>query len=319
MSQSRLGEGAVSNKGTDRSLTGRPGRAHVNWRRMGAPYRLLVVFAVPWLVFTVYPLVKTVVLSFENANLLGGSRFSGMANYVSLSHDSLWWHAVELTVAYAAIVVVGRTGIAVGLGLALVRCGASRFSTIMRAVLFFPYVLSVSVVTIIWGWIANPQYGALTLVPAALGAGSVNWFGFGFAFWLVVIIKTWWWLGFSVLIIHAGLLQIPSQYYEAAAVDGASPWRAFSSVTIPFILPELEFLAVVGFAQELQVFALPVILTGGGPGHSTFFALQDFYETAFQQFRLGYASAMAIILTLLALVVGIAARGIARRSMAVGV
>ena len=99
-------------------------------------------------------------------------------------------------------------------------------------------------------------------------------------------------------------------------MDGASAWRQFRSITLPFIVPQIEFLVVVGIAQELQVFALPAILTGGGPGYSTYMALEDFYTTAFQDFRLGYASAMALCLAAISIALALIARRVARHANA---
>lgn len=279
-------------------------------------YGLFLVFAVPWALFTLYPIVKSVILSLENASGLGGSSFVGLNNYQTLLHDGMWWSAVARTLLFAAVVVIGRTVLAVGLGVALVKCGSGRFTALARAVLFWPYVLSVSIVTIIWGWLANPQFGTLTDVVRAVGGPDINWLGPTGAFWLLVIIKIWWWLGFSVLLVHAGMIQVPHMLYEAAETDGAGAWRQFRSITLPFIMPQVEFLIVIGIAQEMQVFALPQILTGGGPSYATYMALEDFYVTAFQNLRLGYASSMAMCLCVISVALALIARRVARHTNA---
>lgn len=296
-----------------------PGQCLASRRRLfqATPgYAMFLIFGVPWALFTLYPLVKSVILSFQSATAFGSGGFVGLGNYNELLHDGLWWSAVARTLAWASVVVVARTLIAVVLAAALVKCGDGTFTSTARAVLFWPYVLSVSVVTIIWGWLANPQFGILTGVVHALGGPELNWLSSGLAFWLLVLVKVWWWLGFSVLIVHAGMIQIPGTQYEAAQVDGASYWQQFRRITVPFIVPQLEFIVVVGIAQELQVFALPQILTGGGPGYSTYMALQDFYTTAFQDFKLGYASAMALCLTVIAVALALIARRVARAANA---
>lgn len=271
-----------------------------------------MAFGLPWGLFTLYPLVKSIILSFQSASALGGSAFVGLENYQSLLHDDLWWSSVGRTLVYGAVLVVARTVLAVGLSVAVVKCGPGRFSTVARAILFWPYVLSVSIVTIIWSWLANPQFGALTTVVRSLGGPDINWLGPSAAFWLLIMIRVWWTTGFSVLLIHAGMIQVPEVLYEAARIDGANAWRQFLRITLPFVMPQIEFVVVIGIAQELQVFALPQILTNGGPGYATYMALQDFYVTAFENLKLGYASAMAICLALIALTLGLIARRVSR-------
>lgn len=283
-------------------------RRKVNMR----PYIILSIFVIPWLLLAAYPIVDSFVLSFGKWNGITKYHFTGIHNYDKLLHDHLWWHSVWLTISFSVVVVIVRTVIAILIAAVLAQRIKLYGVGFVRSLVFWPYVLPVSVVTILWSWMLNPQYGYLNELMSFVGISSVNWFGFHHILPSLEMVKIWWWLGFSVIILYAGLLEIPQEYYEAAAMDGASTLQTFFKITIPQLMPQINFLVITGIANEMKVFALPEIMTQGGPAFASYVSLIDFYSTAFGNFNLGYASTMVIVLALISGVVVLISRWVTR-------
>ena len=171
-----------------------------------------------------------------------------------------------------------------------------RRQTFYRAAYFLPTIVSVSVAGLLWRWLFNGEFGLLNALLKHVGV-TVPWLTSEFwAMKSVVLMTLWWTLGGPTVILLAGLHQIPRQYYEAAAIDGASPRQQFLFITIPQLRPILLFVSVMNIIGSFQVFGQTFIITGGGPELSTRVLVQYIYETAFRDFRMGYGAAISWLL-----------------------
>jgi multiple sugar transport system permease protein len=227
---------------------------------------------------------------------LGFVAFSGFHPRASGSwNDLTFWISLKNTLVFTA----WSTPIIVGLGLALAIAidQARRGGAWYRAVFFLPYVLPISVVTLIWSYLLNPDRG--------LVGGVLGWFGKdGIAFLSdpqlampsIVATTVWWGVGFNLVLFLAGLQDIPTHLYEAAALDGAGWWQRFRYVTVPGLARVLVLVTVVQFIASFQIFGQVHIMTRGGPGTATRVLVEHIYETGFRDFRIGYAAAMSVFL-----------------------
>ncbi|HSD00352.1 MAG TPA: sugar ABC transporter permease, partial [Casimicrobiaceae bacterium] len=186
-----------------------------------------------------------------------------------------------------------------------------------RAAFFYPVLLSPVVVALIWKWVLQRE-GVLNALLTGTGGSPVEWLTEShWAFFWVVFVSIWAHMGFYTLILLAGLQAIPGDLYEAAEMDSASPWRRFSRITLPLLMPTLIVVLVLGLIRAVQVFDEVFVLTGGGPGSATMFIVQFIYQTGFaESIRLyGLAAAASLVLALTLLVLTIAQLRLTRRSL----
>lgn len=259
----------------------------------------LLPSGVGFVAFVLVPTVGVVYLSFFDWNLLSNASFVGFQNYVHLFEDR---HLVAVygSTAYmaAAILVIN---IVIGLLLAvLLETRMPRWlRAFFRLSFLFPFVVSSSAVALIWRFLLDRDFGVVNWVLNFVGVQHINWLGSTtFAPIAIIIVNSWKTLGFSVLVYVAGLQSIPRELREAALVDGANAWRRFRSVTFPLLSPTVFFLVVINMINAFQLFAEPRVLTQGGPGDASRSVVEYMYDTAFQGFQLGYASAVGLSLML---------------------
>jgi multiple sugar transport system permease protein len=252
---------------------------------------LIAPFVLVYLLFFIYPALKVVQLSFTNSDIGGIGDFVGLTNYRRLLGDSLFWKSLKNTGYFVLLTVVPITAVALVFALMVVRLG--RLRSFVMAAFFLPNILPVSVATLIWTWLLDSRFGILN----QLFGLRINWFQDPtWAMPAVAFVTMWWVVGFSMLLFIAGLQSIPSEYYEAASMDGATGSQIFFSVTWPLLWPITTLVLTLQLIAQLKIFAQVYILTGGGPFHSTIVVLQYMYRTAFQQFNAGYASTIAMVL-----------------------
>jgi multiple sugar transport system permease protein len=262
-------------------------------------------FASPWILgfvlFTLGPMLASAVIAFMKWDLLTPPSFVGLENFrQALWRDPLVWHSLKVTTIYAAIAV--PLNVVLGLGLALMLNSGIRGLRIYRTAYFLPSVLSGVAVALLWRWVFENQFGLANTLLSTFGLRGPNWLGDGTWALGSLIIMNIWSVGGGMIIYLAGLQGIPTEFYEAAEVDGANWWRRLWSITLPLVTPALFFQLVIGVIQALQVFTQPYIMTGGGPYNSTLFFVLYLYQNAFQFFQMGYASTLAWILFLYILV-----------------
>ncbi len=221
----------------------------------------------------------------------------------STCNKDLFWRAIYNTGKFALLQVVLMVLLALVSALVLNRKIAAR--GFWRGVFFYPVLLSPVVVALIWKWVLQRE-GLLNAVLSSAGATPIPWLiEPGWAFFWVVFVSIWAHMGFYTLILLAGLQAIPADLYEAAEMDAASPWRTFSRITLPLLMPNLVVVLVLGLIRAVQVFDEVFVLTGGGPGSATTFIVQFIYMTGFaeaiRQYGLAAAASLVLALSLLVL------------------
>lgn len=263
-----------------------------------APYLFIAPAVFLFLAFTLYPIVSSLLLSFQTQEG-GTTSFVGLDNYVRLLGDDLFYTALRNTflilVVQVPIMLFFALLLAVALNSALVR-----LKGIFRIAFFMPVITILVAYSIIFFIMLNQDFGVVNYVLSLIGIDTVPWLTNGF--WAKVSIIaaiTWRWTGYNMVILLAGLQGISKDLYEAAAVDGAGRWRQFVSITIPQLRPIILFCLVLSTIGTLQLFDEPFILTGGGPNNATLTITMYLYQNGFQFFDFGYASAIAYVLVLI--------------------
>ena len=233
----------------------------------------------------------------------------------STCRKDLFWRAVYNTGAFAMLQVALMVLFSLITALVLNRKILGR--GFFRGVFFYPVLLSPVVVALIWKWILQRE-GVLNALVQSAGGTGIEWLNVsGWAFSWTVFVSIWAHMGFYTLILLAGLQAIPADLYEAAQMDHASPWRRFSRITLPLLMPSLLVVIVLALIRAVQVFDEVFVLTGGGPGSATLFVVQFIYQTAFaESIRLyGIAAAASLVLALTLLVLTLVQLRVTRRSV----
>lgn len=253
------------------------------------------------LVFVIYPIVYSFVLSFYDWNLLTNEKlFVGVGNYLRAFSDERFWNALVNTIYFTAVYV--PLLIVLSLVLALILNaeipGAHAFQTIF----FLPAITSMAIVAIVWRFLLDGDIGFISIFLRGLGFKVADPLrDLKLAMPTIIGISLWRWVGFNMVILLAGLKAIPSDYYEAASIDGAGPGRKFFSITLPLLLPNLSFVLLTNLISSFQVFDQIYVMTKGGPMFKTEVLVQYIYYQGFNIFDMGYASALALMLFLLIL------------------
>lgn len=269
-----------------------------------------LLFISPWiigfLVFTLGPLVMSLIMSFFNWPVIGKPEFIGLGNYAQMfTKDPQFGKSIWITVKFALLFV--PLNIIVSLILAVLISQPVKGAGTFRTIFYLPSVVSGVAVSIIWGWILNSEYGLLNYLLSLLGVEGPRWLSSPNWALIAMVIASVWGLGTLMLIFYTGLKNIPMELYEAASIDGASPLRRFFKITLPMLSPTILFNVITSTIGALQQLTLALLLTNGGPSKSTYFYGMFVYNNAFKHFKLGYASANAwfmfiIILALTALI-----------------
>lgn len=264
-----------------------------------------------YLAFTFYPILETVRTSFYEWN-----GFSAQRNWVGLENYQVVFSDPQFTGAFLhnLVFILFYCVLPVLVGLLLASVLSQRAlpgMTFFRTILFLPQVISMVVVGVIWRWIFNPQFGPLNILLNTLGLSGLTraWLGdFTLALPAVGSIGTWVQYGFCMILFLAGMQHISEEYYEASSLDGANAFKQFVHITIPGLRPEIGVALVTTIIAALRVFDLVYVTTRGGPGNATLVVGFLIYRSAFQQNRIGYASAIATVLMLIILVISLLIR-----------
>ena len=256
---------------------------------------------------SIVPMVWSLILSMQSADLITPATWVGLQNYKVLAQDPNFHAAVEHTLIYTALFV--PLSIAGGLGLATMLNRRIRFIGIYRTMVFVPFVISAAAQGVLFSFIFDAHFGIANAVLSWFGIPPQGFFADSHqALPLLVVIGLWSGLGFCVVVYLAGLQDIPSELIEAAAIDGARSWGTFRYVIWPALRPITVFLAIWNTLQALQVFDLVFVTTRGGPLESTTVIVFFVWNQAFQLFTAGYAAAAAYVLAFSLLIVSIGLR-----------
>lgn len=281
-----------------------PNAARPSRRRAGGlavPLLMLVPFIVLFAAFVLYPVVRSLYLSFTDYNAISQPNVVGTANYAELLRDSRFYKALGNTALFVVASVVLNT--ALGLSLAVVFGGQKLLDQIMRAVFFLPSVAGGIAIIAVWKWMLNSEgYGILNAARGLFGLQPIAWLGTpSLAIAVLVLISVWGGMGGTMILFVAGLRSIPGDLYEAAAIDGATPAQRFWKITLPLLRPTLLYVIITGTIGAFQIFNEPYLLFGGVTGaggllDSALTLVTYLYDKGFGRFQLGYASAVAWVL-----------------------
>lgn len=275
-----------------------------SFRRKLRPYLMVAPAMVFLLVFTFYPMVNLVYLSFFDYNLINpNKRFVGLRNYEILFSGRRGFHtALKNTAVYTISVVVLL--IILSLLFALWFQKSRRLNRFAQTAIFTPHLVAMLSCAMIWSWIMDQHsYGLLNAVLGLFNLPPLRWLNSSQTAMLsVVIVSVWKSIGYYALIITAALKAIPSEIYEAAALDNAPKYRVFFRITLPMLSPQLFFLLIVITINSFKVFDTIRIMTEGGPGNATDVLVYYIYRYAFQHFRIGYASAAGTVLMVILMI-----------------
>jgi multiple sugar transport system permease protein len=252
-------------------------------------------------------------LSFQDYDMLGGSNgYAGLDNYASLLNDRIFRGAVRNTLLFVAMTVPAFVGL--GLFLALALNDGLRRSAVLRSVFFGSFVLSVTVMTLIWRLVYMPERGLLAGMLAAFGLPEVNMVADErFALLSVAIVTLWWIIGLPMTLFLAALQQIPKEIYEAAALDNAGRTRTLLSITLPSLKRTILLVATIEAIMQFQIFGQVLLITGGGPNNASRPIVQFIYEAGFRDLQLGFAAAASQVLCLLMLLAALGQLWLGRR------
>lgn len=258
--------------------------------------RNFYLYTAPWLigffVLTLYPIVYSFYLMFTDMNLTGVGKFIGLENLkYAFTDDPLFIKAFINTLKYVVMFV--PSSIILAFFVALLLSKKVKGLGFFRTAFYIPYITSGVAVTILWGWIYQKDYGIINYVLSLFGIKGVNWLGDKNIAMISIVILSLWTIGNNIIIMLAGIQDIPQSYYESAQIDGAGAIRQIFSITLPLCTPTIYFNLIVTIIAAFQVFQQPLILTKGGPLNSTYTAAIHMYNNGFLYGKMGYASMMA--------------------------
>lgn len=258
--------------------------------------RNFYLYTAPWLigffVLTLYPIVYSFYLMFTDMNLTGVGKFIGLENLkYAFTDDPLFIKAFINTLKYVVMFV--PSSIILAFFVALLLSKKVKGLGFFRTAFYIPYITSGVAVTILWGWIYQKDYGIINYVLSLFGIKGVNWLGDKNIAMISIVILSLWTIGNNIIIMLAGIQDIPQSYYESAQIDGAGAIRQIFSITLPLCTPTIYFNLIVTIIAAFQVFQQPLILTNGGPLNSTYTAAIHMYNNGFLYGKMGYASMMA--------------------------
>lgn len=270
------------------------------------PYLFISPWIIGILLFTVGPLIFSLIMSFFDWPVTSSPKFIGLGNYTKMfTEDPQFYKSLLITLKFALFYV--PLSLVTSLILAMLISQSVRGVKFFRTIFYLPAVVSGVAVSIIWGWIFNTKYGILNYALSLLGIEGPKWLIDPNSAIITIVIASAWGVGTMMLIFYTNIKSIPPDLYESASIDGAGPIRQFTHVTLPLITPTIFFNLITSTISALQQLTLVLLLTNGGPLKSTYFYGLFVYNNAFKHHKLGYASANAwfmfiIILLLTALI-----------------
>jgi len=250
-----------------------------------------------FLTFVLGPFIAAIGLSLFRWDMLTEPEFIGLENLAALATDTSFYNALRNTFAFSLASMVTHLVAGFFLAIGVNRLRSRVASYFVRTSLFFPFVISWAAVALLWKYVLDPTFGMGTYYMELVGLSPPNWFTDP-QWALPAIIGIDWWhtVGFTFVIMLAGLQTVPEQLYEAARIDGANAWQRMWNVTIPMMSPTIFFASVITFIGAFQIFdPIQIITPNGGPEESTLSIVMYLYQQGFQAFQAGYASAVALV------------------------
>jgi len=267
-------------------------------RRRSSDLRAALVFLLPagagFVVFYAWPAVRTFYLSFTDYSLLAPPEWVGLDNYRHALTDATLFNAIVVTLEYVVINIGVQTVAALAMAVLMHRLTRS---ALIRGALLLPYLVANVVVALVWYSMLDAQLGVVNAMLGWVGIDPVAFFGdTATAIPTIALVNVWRHMGYTALLLFAGLQAIPNSVYEAAAIDGATEVRIFRRITLPLLRPVIALVLVLTVIGSFQIFDTVAVTTKGGPINATRVIYYYIYEKAFQQFDFGYAAALCVIL-----------------------
>jgi multiple sugar transport system permease protein len=266
-----------------------------------------LVFLIPSFIgffgFFAWPAARGLFLSFTEYDMLRDPEWVGFENYLGVFKDPIFFNSIWVTLEYVVINIGVQTILALLIAVLLHRFTKS---LVIRGVILLPYLIANVIVALVWYWLCDYNLGLINAGLDALGLSRMGFFGNEYlAMPTIALVNVWRHVGYTALLIFAGLVAIPRDVYEAAEVDGAGEWRIFRSVTLPLLRPVLAFVLVITLVGSFQIYDTIAVTTEGGPVHATRAINVYIFQQAFEQRNFGYASAMAVLLMIVLAIIAI--------------
>lgn len=266
--------------------------------KMATPYLYILPYLILFIIFILYPIIRSALISLLEWDILSETHpFVGFKHYMELFTDPFqlfgpsFIHTMEYAAKSVPLFVFGSLLLAISVN------QFEKTRGIFRMLFVFPMLVNVAAISILAIWIFDSTCGLLNYYLSKIGFSAQNWLGHEeTAMSTIVGISLWWGIGFNFLLFLAALQEVPNQLYEAANLDGAGSLSRFIHITLPCIKPTMLFVCILQIISSFQIFGQVFIITGGGPHNSTRVVVQHLYETGFQYYQMGLASAMAWIL-----------------------
>lgn len=277
-------------------------RKTINKRKIKNLMRVLMFILpalIPLGVFWLFPMGEAIFMSFTDWDYMSSAyNIVGFDNYRNIFSDSMFYDALKNTLVFTLGTLVPT--IALGLLAAVILRKKITGSAIYKAIIFSPWVTPTVVISIVWSWIFEPQYGLANYILQLLNMPKSQWLqSSDTAMTAVILVTVWKGFGWAMIFYLTALERVPKELYEAAAVDGAGSWQKFKKITLPLISPTTFFLTIITTINSIQAYDQIQVLTQGGPSGSTRTILYLYYQTAFENFNIGEATAIAVIILLI--------------------
>ncbi|MFC4545993.1 carbohydrate ABC transporter permease [Paenactinomyces guangxiensis] len=283
-------------------------RLKKEWNRNAIVYIVLIPVLVHFMIFQVFPLLFSFLLTFMDWPVIGTPTFIGMENWKEFINDELAWKALWNTVLFSLYYILPT--MALGLILALLINSGIRGSHVYKGIFFLPVITSFVVISGIWAWLfKGTEYGMINYLLNLLGIPPQLFFSNETQALVVLaglsVFKV---AGSTMVYYYAGLKSIPLHLYEAARIDGATSWQTFCRVTFPLLMPTHFYVAIITTIGSFQIFDSAFLLTSGGPNYATTTIVYYMYQVGFSSLRLGYASVLAYVLFAIILTISLMQR-----------
>lgn len=281
---------------TDNTAVRRPGLT-IRRRRTNVTGWLFVSPALTlFVIFVAGPFLLAILLALFDWDLLTPPKFVGLGNFTRLFADPVLPRTLANTLIFTAASIVTHIGIGLALAMAVNRIARRWLSYFVRVAVFFPFLISWAAVSLLWKYVLDPAFGPVPYALGQLGIEVPNLFADAtWALPSIILVDLWHTLGFTFVILLAGLQTVPVELEEAAHIDGAGSWQTFWNVTLPMLSPVMFFATIITFIGAFQVFDPIQIITGGGPNGATRTIVMYLYEKGFRSFDMGYAAAVALL------------------------
>lgn len=281
----------------------RPRLSMHRWGDLPTAILFILPAGIGFVAFFAFPAIRGIYLSFTDYSLLGGANWVGFDNYTRLFQDDIFWNSLKVTGYYVVINIVIQTVVALILALIMDRVVKG---TLVKGIFLLPYLIAPVVAALLWFWMLDSQIGIVNSFLEWIGIGSKAWFGNpDLVIPTIALVNVWKFMGYTALLIYAGLQTIPPTLYEAASLDGATGLQQFRRITLPLLRPVLVLVLITSVVGSFQVFDTVAVTSKGGPGNASRVIQYYIYDKAFGQSQFGYASAISVVLFLILIVVAI--------------